>query len=133
MDKYTFTGKQIQLSQTDLVQMEHYIIDLMEYYDKATKEGVITDKNTEIICPYTDKIMFTFENGKHIEVPDNIRDMIVKNWTKVKKNFEKSKALKKKPVKEHLNLEENNTGSNMWIIFLVMAIIIGFILYKNSH
>ncbi len=112
--KYKFTGNQVPIKLDELLVHAYKQLSL---FDK----GMIKDN------PYIKPIVYKTSAGKMIQVPKNIQESAIKQWTEKKQHTPEQPEVSQ-PKKEKIKIK-NNTW--MYYVCIIIALIISYYAVKR--
>lgn len=136
MEKYSSNGNVIPIN---ALEASEYTKMLLSEYDNIIKNH----KDTKIdINPYSDKIIMPLENGKFVEIPQNIQDSAILEWQN-EQNELKDSRFESNESNDSNDFEENEfdksydttTNNNsfiMYFLLLIIVVVFLFLIYQNK-
>jgi len=133
------TGKSIPISTT--VLMEYVMNNLIKYHEYLEATGEEPDFN-----PYKQPIVYTLEDGRSIEIPENVKIEAIKVWQKKNLNidndefedidespYDETRSKKHKSNEQKvIVIKEKQSNTILYIVLLVVALIVGYFIYSNK-
>lgn len=135
------TGKSIPVSTT--VLMEYVMNNLIKFHEYLEATGEEPEFN-----PYKQPIVYTLEDGRSIEIPENVKIEAIKVWQKKNLNIDndgfedidespydtpKTDKNKNKPQKtEVIVVKEESSNSMLYIVLLIVVLIVAYFVYTKK-
>lgn len=142
-NEYQFTGKQIPLKVNELVAFVH---QKLEQYDNLVKET----KSVPFYSPYAHPIIYTTPEGKTVQIPKEIQQQAIDQWTSATKqgkvrsemppipSYQEMPDIEEELVKDKYNkkkkeLEESVDNKKILYIMIGLLIIACIYLYSKQQ
>lgn len=145
------TGKSIPVNTTLL--MEYVINSLTKYHEYVESTGEEPEFN-----PYRDPIIYRLEDGRSIEIPEQVKTEAIKHWKNrdskpinnmysdideepnnllvnrkhLQKPLEVEQSLNIQPKEKVIIVKEESSSNYIYIAIIVLLLGLGFYLYKNN-
>lgn len=126
---YVRTGNDILLDQPEL---EKYVAQLLQEYDANPQS---------IKSPYTEAIIYKMDDGRFIEIPEDLQNSVISKWNAVKqmnkgKSIEYANDLPKpkpkpkpKSILKHQPRQEPSNWHNLLIAVITILMLFGLAYY----